>query len=95
MAEYKFSEGGLWEESYWYLHTDCEIQENPCQHCHSEQDIIIQETTYQWSKHIWICPRVIVAINEGGYNTTGVCLDCILEAATTLNEEKDKERREQ
>jgi hypothetical protein len=29
-------------------------------------------------------PRVVVATNEGGYNTTGVCLDCILERAKNL-----------
>lgn len=32
----------------------------------------------------WVVPRVVVATNEGGYNSTGVCLDCILDAAKTL-----------
>jgi len=27
-----------------------------------------------------ICPRVVVVRNEGGYNSTGLCLDCILDA---------------
>jgi hypothetical protein len=31
-----------------------------------------------------ICPRVVIAFNEGGENSTGVCLDCILEAAAQL-----------
>lgn len=29
----------------------------------------------------WTVPRVVVATNEGGYATTGVCLDCILDWA--------------
>lgn len=33
----------------------------------------------------WVVPRVVVATNESGFATTGVCLDCILEAAATLD----------
>ena len=33
---------------------------------------------------VWNCPAVVVALNEGSYNSTGVCLDCILEAAHKL-----------
>lgn len=29
--------------------------------------------------HQTVCPLVIVLENEGGYNGTGLCLDCILE----------------
>lgn len=36
------------------------------------------------SNHVYVCPRVVVAYNEGGHNSTAVCLDCIIEAAKTL-----------
>lgn len=32
----------------------------------------------------FLIPRVVVAYNEGGYCTTGVCLDCILESVEKL-----------
>jgi hypothetical protein len=32
-------------------------------------------------------PRVVVAENEGGYNSTWVCLDCILEVAKILEDD--------
>lgn len=33
----------------------------------------------------WTVPRVVVAWNEGGPCSTGICLDCILEAAAKLD----------
>ena len=34
-----------------------------------------------WTFHSgWVIPRVVVAVNEGGYDSTGVCADCIVEA---------------
>jgi hypothetical protein len=33
----------------------------------------------------FLIPRVVVAINKGGYCSTGVCLDCLLSAVKSLD----------
>ncbi len=72
-----FNEGCLWEEVEWKIRFDVlrEKYDLTCRHC-----LVTAEGSS--------CPRVVIAKNEGGYNSTGVCLDCILEAAATLKEEK-------
>lgn len=30
--------------------------------------------------HEGIVPRVVIAYNEGGYNSVGICADCLIEA---------------
>lgn len=72
--------GGMWEYS------EFEIQFNyncsslsgakPCKHCHT-----IEDDNRFINEKSWVCPKVVIAANEGGYNSTGVCLDCIIEAA--------------
>jgi hypothetical protein len=37
-----------------------------------------------WAENAYIVPRVIIAYNEGGHATTGVCLDCLSEVADGL-----------
>ena len=85
-----FNEGGMWEEKGFEIKLDCEIKdestkENICRHCHT---ITEKEKTLNNGKkyklYSWICPRVVIAYNESGYNSTGVCLDCIIEAEKTL-----------
>ena len=53
----------------------------PCNHARSVELVCYPTAfpdSYYWRLE-WICPRVVVASNEGNYNSTGVCLDCILE----------------
>ena len=53
-----------------------------CKHC-SEVEIIKDpgnEFVQPYDQETWYCPRVVVVKNEGGYASTTVCLDCILEA---------------
>lgn len=78
----KFTAGALWEEATWDLVFDQEFAvlepgRIPCSHCHSHR-VDTYKGTYE--SHHWTCPRVIVARNEGGYASTGVCADCVLEA---------------
>ena len=86
----EFPEGCLWEDAgSWTLITNCEFQgdEQPCKHCHSPETKEFKRydgTT--WSEKFWHCPFVVMAKNEGGHNSTGICLDCIIEA-TKGNEE--------
>jgi len=85
----QFHVGGMWEYATWRVDFDSVISEffdvAPCPHCHSDQ-IVTHTNPYGSTEHNrqWICPRVVVAENEAGCNTTGVCLDCILEAAKFL-----------
>ena len=87
----KFEIGGMWEEQEWEIFVNHECQSmgggEPCKHCSSPKRRKWGENA--WDKSplydtFWICPRVVVGINEGGYSSTGICLDCIIEAATTL-----------
>ncbi len=81
----KFTEGCMWEDG-WEVWFDQEIRyTEPCKHCHS--DHIKTSTRHDGSTYetrVFICPRVIIAFNEGGHDSTGICLDCILEAVKTL-----------
>ncbi len=87
MKNKKFSEGGMWEYAEWEINYDVECSSyggsEPCRHCGSTYHVDkyrSDRSVYNKNELLWVCPRVVVASNEGGYNTTGVCLDCILEA---------------
>lgn len=88
MATFKFPIGGMWEDSDWTVETDHVCSSyggKTCKHCHSEHGVVNKRHDGStWNTREWTCPRVVVAVNEAGHNSTGVCLDCILEAAATL-----------
>jgi hypothetical protein len=79
-----FNEGQLWED--WpdhpaEIHQDHKLwvflsDPKPCRHAHSPEEVPPKDG---WSsgRRWWIIPRVLVAYNEGGYCSTGVCLDCL------------------
>ena len=74
-----FAVGGMWDDSEWYILLD-EPTYGECPHtvpCPRDKKL----GTINYPR---MCPRIVVANNEGGYNSTGVCLDCILAAAPTL-----------
>lgn len=81
--------GGLWEENQFEIHYNEPIivhhNSIPCPHC-GESFIVQKDDAFggQFSDIYVICPRVVVAYNEGGYNTTGICLDCLLEAIKNI-----------
>lgn len=62
---YEVPQGGLWEYESWDLCTNC-THNGP-------------ETCPHGRNNVY--PAVIVAYNEAGHNTTGVCLLCVIEAA--------------
>jgi hypothetical protein len=57
----------------------------PCKHCHSikriEHKRMINDEKYYTKE--FICPTVVQCENEGGYNGTWICLDCLLETVKT------------
>ena len=81
-----FELGGMWENNDWEIRFDDVIHSDghyfrPCKHCHSFHRHIEPPTKYTNGLDylVCICPRVVVGTNEGGHNSTGICLDCILE----------------
>lgn len=79
----QISIGGMWEDTSWEISTDvkCESPNStPCEHCHSFEDYEhkrLDGSVYRKGQS-FICPKVVIAHNEGGYNSTGVYLDCII-----------------
>ncbi len=75
--------GGLWEDADWEIRFDEHVEvkyNHTCPHCHSPQK-------NERGDPVVISPRVIVARNECGYNSVGLCLDCVLDAAKKLDGE--------
>lgn len=88
-ALHTFDVGGMWEGPEWYIDQDRTVEISsmirPCKHCHSprlSQTSIFGGVPYDTS--VVTCPWVVIATNDAGYNSTGVCLQCILEAAEQL-----------
>lgn len=85
---HEFTAGCLWDGNPWFIDENHECSSyggSPCKHCHSAREVTherMDKSTY--TETVWICPRVVIAENEAGYNSTGVCLDCIVEAAQTI-----------
>lgn len=91
--EVKFKNGCMWEGGPWSIKNNVECSEwgsnkdGDCKHCHSKKTKTHSRTDGStFIEQVWICPRVVVANNEGGFNSTGVCLDCILEGASGLSQ---------
>lgn len=80
----KVASGCMWDGPEWEIHTNAECSGDPgdmCRHCLPVQTVTnTRGDGSTWLSHIWVCPRVAVAENEGGCNSTGICIDCILEA---------------
>ena len=87
--EIKFENGGIWEEYQWKIRFDYEhrydkSEEMPCKHCHDEREVSHTNSFgTTWTDKACTVPRVVVATNEGGCNSTGVCMDCIIEQRDT------------
>ena len=85
-----FEIGGMWGRSGWQIISNvrCEGREGlvyPCLHCTG-----IRKTKTGRDRQEWICPRMVVAEDAEGLSTTGVCLDCILDAAKKIEAEEAK-----
>lgn len=66
-----FSQGDLGDNIPWEIHFNYEVysSEPRCGHCYKNRN------------DDWVCPRVVMAFNQGGEDSTRLCLDCILEIA--------------
>lgn len=85
--------GGIWPQQEWEIHTEVErdtyqylkerptiMGDPPCPHCHSPR--VIAPSHGKYYSVMWTCPKIVVGINEGGNNSTGICLYCILQHTT-------------
>lgn len=84
----KFSIGGQWEGAEWEIQSDLKVghEKTPCPHCFDDSVVTLPNAfggTFE--RREWKCPRVIVMKNEGGYASTGLCLDCVLEAVKNVD----------
>jgi hypothetical protein len=74
------AEGSLWEGPSFEIHTDYILSnyEEHCRHCRGPftRELLTNKLVPEY----YICPVVIVAHNEGGYNSTGLCGLCVKEA---------------
>ena len=85
---YSVDIGCMWDGNPWDIALRVKLKgEDPkCRHCVDTGE----ETRIRfWDKstiveQTWVCPRVVIATNQGGHDTTGVCLDCILDAVKAL-----------
>lgn len=93
MREYRekitLDHGALWEDGVnlcldYLLLKDhgTPLDDPPCPHCKYIETFHFAGYVHDqaWSENAYICPRVVVSYNEGGHATTGVCLDCLIEA---------------
>lgn len=90
---YTFNDGSIWENYPWdiVINETCDdfISNAPCKHARnlrSAKKINSYGETY-WSGNAWET-EVVVAYNEGKYDSTGVCLWCILEAVDKIGLER-------
>jgi hypothetical protein len=90
----KLNRGGLWEQNEIEIQFDVPIEDpDECNCPHLEDKFIVRSYMPNggyYDRVYAICPRVIVATNESGYNSTGVCIDCLLEALKELENKKEK-----
>lgn len=80
-----FEKGSMWENYPWEIQYNVEVGTdcgNVCSHCSAPywRTTHRSDGTFFSTKYVK-CPSVVVAHNEGHCNTTGVCLQCIIEAA--------------
>ena len=87
MTKHEFPVGVLWEDNPLVIQTDYVTEsykwqgtDPPCPHCHSPEQV--------GNMIKWTVPMVVVVENEGGFNSTGACVDCIREAAETIRQSK-------
>lgn len=85
--------GGLWEDHEWELHENCEFtlwnQRGLCPHAKCVRiEKITRADGSTVKRPVYVVPRAVIAWNEGGFNTTAVCADCVLAA---LSETDQKE----
>ena len=88
-SEKKFYTGCLWEGNPWKIVFNVKGSDFDSRCKHSKH---VTKYTYGVSHDdrilsacVFITPRAVSAYNEGGFCSTGICLDCILEK-TSVNE---------
>ena len=83
VKEVKYDKGGLWEENQIKIAYNYPIYCADSVNCtHLGPKYTVRDFRNDGTHFDTIyanCPRVIIAENEGGFNSTGVCLDCVLE----------------
>lgn len=95
----EFPVGGQWEFVAWEVRFDVKLEEDEFSLC--PHAIPVPRGSPQFDIQVrqdngvaidiscetqWVIPRAVIGYNEGGYCSTGICLDCILEAVPKINQ---------
>ena len=78
------SRGDLYNDADSVIKKDYDLgsTSSSCPHCFKGKEKIREQRGLgypdDYNYHFY-CPRVLVSYNEGGYNCTIVCVDCLLE----------------
>jgi hypothetical protein len=97
--EIRIGEGGIWEFAEWriQLMNHQTSGNDRCRHCiplkrgdagwRGPEESGRDPDRWRESDENgqFLVPRVVVGTNEGGYNSAGICLDCILAVAKRLD----------
>jgi len=86
----KFEVGGVWETPDFEIRFDnkCSSLTHECPCPHAYDFSIRTGKTHagrEWTDRQWFVPRALVAFNEGGFCSTGICVDCALAAIKSLD----------
>ena len=98
-----YVDGGVWELPTFEISLDRrtsnrfnEDEHQPCRHAVDVERFPERQVRDSIRGHMftrpaykeWTVPRVLVAYNEGGYCSTGICADCARDALNTLDEKR-------
>jgi len=100
LDDLEFEEGDFGEGYPWYITENHELEVpfyKPCRHCRQptpeEKEArrinVSRQTPSDGKEPFVICPWTVNSVNEGGCNSTSVCLQCIIEAGYAI-QLKDK-----
>ncbi len=74
MVIFKQAEGGIWEEKEW------ELRQDQVSHIYGRLYTRCRHSSEVFPDGTVITPWVVVARTESGYNSIGICANCIIEA---------------
>lgn len=78
-ARWEVPEGGVWPAGHYVA----DWSDHPCPHAGNIRELPPYHPEHHpdEKRREWTVPRVVVAYNEAGFSSTGVCMDCILDWA--------------
>jgi hypothetical protein len=83
-----FHEGVMWEDNPFSIEINYTCSDRndkpPCKHCFDYRDEVYTSCNVSYTRKVWTNPMVVIVENEGGCNSTGLCVQCLLEAVEEM-----------